>query len=128
MSRVIVPCVLELGSVIDNHLHCACSTDLQVARDIVKEKAAAQSFQAKAEVRVNRLTSVTVRAPDVLRSASSPLPTAPQISSFQRQLCTQLRLLRQRETREELLSQWRQTMSAPEWCVQRFSPGHLAIP
>lgn len=64
MSRVIVPCVLELGSVIDNHLHCACSTDLQVARDIVKEKAAAQSFQAKAEVRVNRWTSVTVRAPE----------------------------------------------------------------
>jgi hypothetical protein len=34
-----------------------------------------------------------------------------------RQLCLTFRQLRERELREALLSQWQQSMSAPDWCA-----------
>jgi len=46
------------------------------------------------------------------------VPLAAQADSAKRSLCSRLRLLRQSLSREELVAQWRQSMTAPEWSVR----------
>ncbi len=58
-----------------------------------------------------------VYASAAVTSKRRRLHRARQVAARGRQLCLSLRQLREKELREALLLQWRQTMTAPDWCV-----------
>jgi len=82
--------------------------------------AAAQTFAAHAEVTVRR---VTLQHPPEPTSHERPRVRA-QSAAHGRQLCSTLRRLREQELRDALLSSWRQSMTAPDWCAHAMHALH----